>query len=123
LVEGYYVGRIPDEAVKRAGGWEPLIRRGQQQFNVSCAVCHGASGRGGLADAAYGIVGVYGPSVAPANLHTDDVRSQPDGQLFAAITSGVRNMPAYAHQVKVQDRWAVVAYLRVLQYAHEPPEK
>jgi mono/diheme cytochrome c family protein len=121
LVEGYYVGRIPDAAVRRAGGWEALIRRGQQQFNVNCAVCHGASGRGGLADAAYGIVGAYGPSVAPANLHTDDVRSNPDGRLFDIITNGVRNMPAYAHQVKVQDRWAVVAYMRVLQYAHLPP--
>ena len=30
-------------------------------------------------------------------------------------------MPAYAHQVKVQDRWAVVAYLRVLQYAAGNP--
>lgn len=121
LAEGYFVGRIPDEAVRRAGGWEQLIRRGRHQFNVSCAVCHGASGRGGVADAAYGIVGAYGPSVAPANLHTDDVRAQPDGQLFHAITAGVRNMPAYAHQVTVQDRWAVVAYLRVLQYAHQPP--
>ena len=123
LVEGYYVGRIPDEAVRRAGGWESLIRRGQQQFNVNCAVCHGTSGRGGTADAAYGIVGAYGLSVAPSNLHADDVRSQPDGQLFNTITGGVRNMPAYAHQVRVQDRWAVIAYLRVLQYAHQPPEK
>ena len=123
LVEGYHVGRIPDEAVKRAGGWESLIRRGQYQFNVNCAVCHGTSGRGGTADAAYGIVGAYGLSVAPSNLHSDDVRSQPDGQLFDTITHGVRNMPAYAHQVKVQDRWAVIAYLRVLQYAHQPPER
>lgn len=123
LVESYYVGRIPDEAVKRAGGWEPLIRRGQHQFNVNCAVCHGTSGRGGTADAAYGIVGAYNLSVAPSNLHSDDVRSQPDGQLFHTITNGVRNMPAYTHQVGVQDRWAVVAYLRVLQYAHQPPAK
>jgi mono/diheme cytochrome c family protein len=123
LVEGYFVGRIPDEAVKRAGGWEPLIRRGQHQFNVNCAVCHGASGRGGAADAAYGIVGAYGLTAAPSNLHADDIRSQPDGQLFNTITAGVRNMPAYAHQVNVQDRWAVIAYVRVLQYAHQPPGK
>ena len=102
-------------------GWEPLIRRGQYQFNVNCAVCHGTSGRGGTADAAYGIVGAYNLSVAPSNLHADDLRSQPDGQLFNTITGGVRNMPAYAHQVGVQDRWAVIAYLRVLQYAHQPP--
>lgn len=115
--EGYYVNHIPAEAVTAAGGWEPLLKRGQQQFGVHCAVCHGASGRGGGGEAAYGIVGAKGLSVAPSNLTGPDIQAQADGQLFNSITNGVRNMPAYAHQVKPQDRWAVVAYLRVLQYA------
>jgi mono/diheme cytochrome c family protein len=115
--EGYYVNHIPPLAVERAGGWEALIRRGQQQFTVNCAICHGAAARGGGGEIAFGSVGAYGLSVAPANLVTPAVQAQPDGQLFAAIASGVRTMPAYGHQVKVQDRWAVVAYLRVLQYA------
>lgn len=119
--EGFYVNHIPEEAVARAGGWEPLIRRGREQFNVHCAVCHGASGRGQGGDAAHGVVGSYGLSVAPSNLMGADIQAQADGQIFAAITNGVRNMPAYAHQVKVQDRWAVVAYLRVLQYAAGNP--
>ena len=110
--EGYWVNHIPDLAIERAGGWEPLIKRGQQQFNVHCAICHGTSGRGGGADAAYGMVGAYGLSVAPSNLVTPEMQAQPDGQLFNTITNGVRTMPAYAHQVKVQDRWAIVAYLR-----------
>ena len=115
--EGYYVAKLPPAAVESAGGWEPLIKRGQQQFNVHCAVCHGASGMGGGADAAYGMVGAYGLSVAPSNQLEDQIQSQPDGQLFHTITHGVRNMPGYGHQVKVQDRWAIVAYVRVLQYA------
>ena len=115
--EGYYVNHVPPEAVTAAGGWEPLLKRGQQQFGVHCAVCHGASGRGGGGEVAYGIVGAKGLSVAPSNLTGPDVQAQPDGQLFHSITNGVRNMPAYAHQVKVQDRWAIVAYVRVLQYA------
>src|SRR5262245_8676660 len=119
--EGYYVNHIPEQAIEKAGGWEQLIQRGQQQFNLHCAVCHGASGRGGGADAAYGIVGSYGLSVAPSNQTTPDIQAQPDGQLFDTITNGVRTMPAYAHQVKVQDRWAIVAYLRVLQYAAGNP--
>jgi hypothetical protein len=45
------------------------------------------------------------------------IMAQPDGQLFDTITNGVRNMPGYGHHVKVQDRWAIVAYVRVLQYA------
>jgi mono/diheme cytochrome c family protein len=119
--DGYYVNHIPAQAIERAGGWEPLIKRGQQQFNVHCAVCHGASGRGGGGEISYGIVGAYGLSVAPSNQLTPEIQAQPDGQLFNTITNGVRSMPAYAHQVKVQDRWAVVAYLRVLQYAAGNP--
>lgn len=119
--EGYFVNHIPELAVERAGGWESLIKRGQQQFAVHCAVCHGASGRGGSADVAYGIVGAYGLSVAPSNQMTPEIQAQPDGQLFNAIANGVRSMPAYGHQVKVQDRWAIVAHLRVLQFAAGNP--
>lgn len=115
--EGYYVNHIPELAIERAGGWEALIRRGRQQFNTHCAVCHGTSGRGGGGEIAYGIVGAYGLSVAPSSVVAVNIQTQPDGQLFHTITHGVRNMPGYGHQVKVQDRWAIVAYLRVLQYA------
>jgi mono/diheme cytochrome c family protein len=115
--EGYYVNHVPEHAVTTAGGWEPLIRRGREQFNLHCAVCHGTSGRGGGGDAAYGIVGAYGLTVSPSNQLTPEVQAQPDGQLFNTITNGIRTMPAYGHQVKVQDRWAIVAYIRVLQYA------
>lgn len=119
--EGYWVNHIPELAVTRAGGWKPLIERGRQQFNLHCAICHGASGRGGSGDVGFGIVGAYGLSVAPANMLTPEIQAQPDGQLFHTITAGIRQMPGYAHQVKVQDRWAIVAYLRVLQYAHGNP--
>jgi mono/diheme cytochrome c family protein len=115
--EGYFVNHIPERAITAAGGWEPLIKRGWQQFNVHCAVCHGASGRGGGGDAAFGIVGAYGLSIAPSNQLVPEIQAQPDGQLFNTITKGARTMPGYGHQVKVQDRWAIVAYIRVLQYA------
>jgi mono/diheme cytochrome c family protein len=120
--EGYYVNHIPEQAVEVAGGWRPLIERGRYQFDVHCAVCHGASGRGGAADAAYGTVGAFNLSVPPSSIVADIIQAQPDGQLFNVITNGVRNMPAYAHQVKVQDRWAIVAYIRVLQYATGEPK-
>src|SRR5262249_7354890 len=115
--EGYWANHIPPHAIEHAGGWEPLIKRGQQQFTINCAVCHGSAARGGGGEIAFGIVGAYGLSVAPANLVTPEIQAQGDGQIFNTITHGVRTMPAYGHQVKVQDRWAIVAYLRVLQYA------
>lgn len=120
--EGYYVNHIPPQAVEKAGGWEPLLKRGQVQFNRHCAVCHGTSGRGGGGDVAYGIVGAYGLSVPPANTLTPEIQAQPDGQLFNTVTNGVRQMPGYGHQMKdVLDRWATVAYVRELQFAYGNP--
>jgi len=119
--EGFFANHIPERAIIAAGGWEPLIKRGQQQFNIHCAVCHGTSGRGGGGDAAFGIVGAYGLSIAPSNQLVPEIQAQPDGQLFNTITSGMRTMPSYGYQVKVQDRWAIVSYIRVLQYAAGNP--
>jgi hypothetical protein len=39
----------------------------------------------------------------------------PDGQIFATISHGVRTMPAYGAQIPIQDRWAIVAYVRALE--------
>jgi mono/diheme cytochrome c family protein len=120
--EGYYVNHIPPTAVEKAGGWEPLLKRGQTMFNRHCAVCHGQSGRGGGGEVAYGIVGAYGLSVPPANMLTPEIQAQPDGQLFNTVSNGVRQMPGYGHQLKdVLDRWAIVAYMRELQFAYGNP--
>ncbi len=118
---GYFVLHIPAKAVDTAGGWERLLSRGREQFNMQCSMCHGRSGRGGQGVTAYGIVGVYGLSVAPANLTAAPFTSQPDGQLYHTIANGKNAMPAYGHQVNVQDRWAIVAHIRALQFAHNPP--
>jgi mono/diheme cytochrome c family protein len=101
------------------------------QFDRNCAVCHGTSGRGGRGELAHGIVGAYGLSSEPANLvapkpgtgvPAPPAPAQPDGQLFDTITNGRGSMPGYGHQIRdVLDRWAVVAYLRSLQFAYEPP--
>lgn len=119
LIETYYVGRIPERSIEVAAGWEPLLKRGKQQFNIHCAACHGSSGRGGSGTDANGIVGASGMSVAPADVTATLLHSQPDGQLYNTIANGKGQMPGYGHQVKVQDRWAVVAYVRILQYARK----
>ena len=40
-----------------------------------------------------------------------------DGEIFNVITNGRRSMPAYSFQMTVEDRWAIIAYVRVLQRA------
>ena len=51
----------------------------------------------------------------PTNLHSNYLLEQPDGQIFNSITNGIRKMPGYGHQIPVQNRWAIVAYIRALQ--------
>ncbi len=91
---------------------EALLERGKQRFGIYCAVCHGLGGDG------KGVVGPYwtgGMMPATANLVDDRVRALPDGQVFWTITNGKGLMGPYSGSVSVEDRWAIVAYLRVLQ--------
>jgi mono/diheme cytochrome c family protein len=60
--------------------------------------------------------------VPPPTFHQDRIRDMKDGYLFEVISAGVRNMPAYAHQIRVEDRWAIVAYLRALQRSRNATE-
>jgi mono/diheme cytochrome c family protein len=53
--------------------------------------------------------------MTPPTFHDDRLRHLPDGQVFATISNGIRNMPAYRHNVPTDDRWAIVAYVRALQ--------
>jgi mono/diheme cytochrome c family protein len=85
-----------------------LVVRGQQRYDINCAVCHGKAGMGN------GIVGQYGVA-AIANLQDDRIRVMPDGQIFSTITNGRNTMGAYGPQIAIEDRWAIVAYIRALQ--------
>jgi len=106
--EGAYVARVPVAVTAE------LVMRGRERYNIYCAVCHGAAGDG------QGIImrGNYGYTPAPS-FHEDRLRTVEDGYIFEVITNGVRNMPAYAHQIPVADRWAIVAYVRALQRSQQ----
>jgi mono/diheme cytochrome c family protein len=94
---------------------ESMMQRGRQQFNIHCSLCHGRVGDGN------GLVAVRARElqqstwVPPTSLHMDYVREQPVGQLYNTITNGIRKMPAYKNQIPVDDRWAIVAYVKALQ--------
>lgn len=93
-----------------------LVKRGQDRYNIHCAVCHGASGDG------KGVFTKYSP-VIPAALTSvgfDDPANalyRPDGKLYDTITNGYNQMGAYGANITVRDRWAIVAYIRTLQLA------
>ncbi len=94
-----------------------VLQRGQEQFGIYCATCHGLDGRGnGLVNRrAQQILATAW--VPPSNMHDPDLYSDkyPDGKLYSTITNGVRKMSGYASQIAPRDRWAVVAYVRALQ--------
>ena len=52
-----------------------------------------------------------------ANLHDKRIVEMADGELFYVITNGRNLMGPYGANVTVEDRWAIVAYLRALQIA------
>jgi mono/diheme cytochrome c family protein len=87
---------------------EETVIRGQQRYDIFCSVCHGKTGYGD------GMVVRRGFRRA-ASFHDDRLRTAPVGHFFDAITNGWGAMPSYAAQVPVQDRWAIIAYIRALQ--------
>jgi mono/diheme cytochrome c family protein len=96
-----------------------LLQRGQQRFNIYCAICHGQAGDGdGMVDH-MGDQLAEGTWVPPSSYHSDLVRSRPVGHLFNTITNGIRAMPAYGTQIPPADRWAIVTYIRALQRSRD----
>lgn len=103
----------------------PLTRdnllRGQNRYNIYCAVCHDRAGSG------KGMVLQRAPR-GSFNAKVPDLSTEPrllkdkmrDGELFQTITEGKATMPAYGHAISVEDRWCIVHYLRALQHRIKP---
>jgi len=86
-----------------------LLDRGQERFDINCAICHGLLGDGN------GVVKNIAQWAVIRNLQEDPIRQQPDGQIFNTITHGKGTMGAYGPNIAIEDRWAIVAYIRALQ--------
>jgi len=109
-----------------AEDFPPMLRRGQERFNVFCAVCHGRLGDG------KGMIvqrGFTKPPVFAADLSRGfklrgvqiKLRDAPVGYFFDVITNGFGAMPDYASQIPPRDRWAIIAYVRAQQYSQSVP--
>jgi mono/diheme cytochrome c family protein len=109
--DGEYISENPMDLTRS------FLYRGKQQYEIYCQACHGGTGDGeGII-----ITGQFGYVPAPT-FHREDSYNMPDGEIYSAIANGVRNMPAYNTQIKVEDRWAIVAYVRALQASQNVPE-
>ena len=87
-----------------------LLLRGQERFNIYCSPCHGRLGLGN------GMIVQRGYK-QPTSYHIERLRTAPIGYFFNVMTEGYGVMPTYAPQIPVHDRWAIAAYIRVLQYS------
>jgi len=109
LYRGYVDGKLVREfpvTVTRE-----LIERGRERFNIFCRHCHGAIGDG------EGMIAQRGFKVEQtiATYHTERLREMPVGHFFDVITNGYGVMFPFKDRITVEDRWAIVAYVRVLQ--------
>ncbi len=91
---------------------EETVKRGRQRYDIFCAVCHGQTGYGD------GMIVRRGFRRA-ASFHDDRLRQAPVGHFFDAVTNGWGAMPSYASQIPVQDRWAIISYIRALQLSQQ----
>jgi mono/diheme cytochrome c family protein len=85
-----------------------LLARGKERYTINCQVCHGALGMGNGITSKYGLVGA-------ANYHVDRLRQMADGEIYNTLVHGKNTMMGYGANVRGDDRWAIVAYVRALQ--------
>ena len=105
---------------------EPLRRqleRGKERYTIYCAVCHGQTGAGDgmIVQRGFTRPPAYYPLAADAQSEPDLFRREkalltvPPGYIVDKITNGYGAMYPYASRVVPEDRWAIAAYIRVLQ--------
>jgi hypothetical protein len=101
-VDGHLVDTLPVPVTR------PLLERGRERYDIYCAPCHDRLGSG------QGMI-VRRGFRRPPSLHIDRLREAPIGHFFDVISNGFGVMTDYAAQVTPRDRWAIAAYVRVLQ--------
>ena len=85
-----------------------VLERGQERFRIYCTPCHGELGDG------RGMIVRRGFNPPPPYA-SEELRKQPIGHYFDVMTRGFGTMYSYASRIPPRDRWAIAAYIRVLQ--------
>ncbi len=109
-----YVKTVPFPVTKE------VLHRGQERFEIFCAVCHGFDGTGNGKIVERGFT-------RPPNYVTElsrgfallgvriPLRDVPIGYFFEVISKGYGAMPDFESQIPPLDRWAIATYVRALQ--------
>jgi mono/diheme cytochrome c family protein len=117
--EAFYTGRVGGKLVAEfpIPVTEALLRRGKERYEIFCLNCHGAAGHGD------GMIAQRGFALARpvGNYHTERMRSMPVGHYFEVMTKGFGTMFPLEGRLNHADRWAVAAYVKVLQESQNVP--
>ena len=89
-----------------------LLVRGRERYDIFCSPCHDRTGSGN------GIIVQRGLR-PPPSYHIDRLRQAPIGHFFDVMSNGIGAMQDYAAQVTPEDRWAIAAYIRTLQFSED----
>lgn len=111
LTEGAVDGQLVDVIPLELD--EAMMARGKKKFDIVCAQCHGQKGDGNSI-----VAENMGMRLPPDLLAIAD---RPSGYFYQAIIYGYGVMPSFAGELNVEDRWAVVAYIRALQQTQNVP--
>ena len=87
-----------------------LLKRGRERYDIFCAPCHDRTGGGN------GMIVQRGLK-QPPSMHEDRLREAPIGHFFDVMTNGFGVMYSYSSRIPEEDRWAIAAYIRALQFS------
>ena len=87
-----------------------MVKQGQEAFDINCSACHGRDGYG------EGMV-VQRGFPQPPSFHSERLRNAPVGHFFEVITNGYGVMYPFGSRIAPADRWAIISYIRALQFS------
>ena len=102
-----YVKTVPIPVTRK------LLDLGRKRYDITCGTCHGPLGDGDS------IVARQMSLRPPPSLHR--YATKPAGYIYEVATKGFGMMASYAAELTVEERWAVVAYIRALQLSQGTP--
>ena len=79
---------------------------GEDIFRNRCAVCHGLDGGGDT---------TLGKKLGVPDLRSEKIQHRTDDDLYATITEGETDMPAFKKKLSKEKTYQVIAHLRTLK--------
>ena len=81
-----------------------VLEEGEMLYGIYCRSCHGQAGAGD------GLMAAYFRRVS--DLNALNIQAYSDGSLYTVLRQRGANMPSYAEALSVEERWALVHYIR-----------